>query len=179
MAAQQKEQKMAYKLKHQPKPQFKSDVTIFDVFNVLEGAHECVAPNYMVEGILKFLDLKSIMHLSWTCKDLKLTVLDSNIMSHPMHVVTKQETIRNIVYLRRQRAKEDLKKTKYKVGKSAHLQLIHAKRFSTREKFLQLKREIAAKWRARFGRTLLFDFLIGTEFGGIREREADSDSDSD
>jgi hypothetical protein len=179
MAAHQKEQKMAYKLKHQhqPKLPFKSDVTIFDVFNVLEGAHECVAPNYKVEGILEFLDLKSIMHLSWTCKDLKLTVLDSNIMSYPMHVVTKQETIRNIVYLRRQRAKEDLKKTKYKVGKSAHLQLIHAKRFSTREKFRQLKQEIAAKWRARFGRTLLFDFLIGTEFGGIRELEADSDSD--
>jgi hypothetical protein len=92
MKKQQKMQKDVWKAKQSLYQQKKLLApNLHDIFNVIENAHKCVYPKYKLEGILQFLDTKSIVMLSSTCKNFKKTIYNTNYINHPIHLNTRYE----------------------------------------------------------------------------------------
>jgi hypothetical protein len=176
MKKQQKAQKEAWKLKQLIKQQNKLLApNIIDVFGILESAHKCVYPKNQIEGILQFLDTKSIIMLSSTCKSLKTDIKNSNVINHPSYIQGHFEIILNyknkLKLLEEENNKNKLylaQTEKINFGDKIHRQLIHVKRFNP-ENFEKTKRDFIREWKLKYNRKLVFNGLCGTEYGTLWE----------
>jgi hypothetical protein len=159
MREKEKAQKLARKLKQLP---FKSDVNIFDVFRVLNSAHQVGVTN-IVEGVLQFLDTCSIINLSSTCKLLQSDIKESRIMILPIHYNTRINKIyeieekKNKIKEKKIKDNENLfeyirQKTLEKICK----QLIHFNQFQP-DKYESTKKHLFAMWKNEYNSTLYFD----------------------
>jgi len=178
MKEDMKKQKELYKLKNAPKPPFKSDTTILDVFSKLNGAHECVTPTFKFQGILQFLTLKDIGRLSIVCNNLKEMITESKVLLHPRHVGIKNVIINSFQNRCAVLRAKELRQLKYNVGMRAYTRLIHVHPNNQRGRDKILK-EIKIAWRLRFGRRLRSIVANGLEYGGYVENHDDDSDDSD
>jgi len=177
MKKQQKMQKDAWKAKQTEYQQKKLLApNLHDIFGVFENAHKCVYPKYKLEGILQFLDTKSIVMLSSTCKNFKKTIFNTNYINHPIHLKTRHEIMlnneRKIKFLENEKKvnQEYLARiNKKKHAEKIHKQLVHIKRFNP-EKFEDAKINFSREWKQTYNKTLLFSFLCGTEYGILGEK---------
>jgi hypothetical protein len=132
--------------------EFKSDLHLVDVFAVLQDAHKVCRQTNIVEGILPFLDLSSVLKLASTCKTLRTDVKKSNIRNHPIYVqmysqmrINKMEAIHAL----HQKEVEEMKRVKYETLEKIRKQLVHIARFKPAN-YESVKNTLFLEWKTKY-----------------------------
>jgi hypothetical protein len=170
----QKEQKAAYKagrLEYEARQkafQEKQDIfnykaTIDDVFANLYNAHQCVSKVWKVDGILAFLDTLSIGRLALTCKTINSDIKESNVLSHPKHIVEISNQFQRINANRDARIASERAYEKQRYIRKIQGQLIHAGKF-TPDKYKSERERIRRKWMERYNTKIIFTSM--TKYDG-------------